>query len=154
MQVSKTLDTCRAKCRKSRHYLEELQSHIAKLLFLNQLPRSRFERVFGKCSAPFRGVNGRPNPKTLCKTGIEQRTHDGGFRGDRHKIRSEDFPSSAPGIPSRENIVIAWLLIAVLVILGFLCISDSFGDIDRKLHRQLEAEFAIGALQVHGEVWC
>ena len=31
--------------------------------------------------------------------------------------------------------MIAWLLIAVLVILGFLCISLSSGDIDRNLHR-------------------
>jgi hypothetical protein len=31
--------------------------------------------------------------------------------------------------------VIAWLLIAVLVILGFLCISDSLGDIDHTLRR-------------------
>jgi len=32
-------------------------------------------------------------------------------------------------------VVIAWLLIAVLVILGFLCISLSSGDIDRRLRR-------------------
>jgi hypothetical protein len=31
--------------------------------------------------------------------------------------------------------VIAWLLIAVLVILGFLCISLSSGEINRRLHR-------------------
>jgi hypothetical protein len=31
--------------------------------------------------------------------------------------------------------VIAWLLIAVLVILGFLCISDSLGEIDHELRR-------------------
>jgi hypothetical protein len=38
-------------------------------------------------------------------------------------------------IQSKEKLVIAWLLIAVIVILGFLCVSDSLGDIDRRLHR-------------------
>ena len=34
-----------------------------------------------------------------------------------------------------ERVVIGWLLIAVLVILGFLCISDSLGGSDHALRR-------------------
>jgi hypothetical protein len=36
---------------------------------------------------------------------------------------------------NRERIVIAWLLIAVLVILGFLCISDSSDEIGHAMRR-------------------
>ncbi len=46
--------------------------------------------------------------------------------------RVRRFPAAR--IQSREKVVIAWLLIVVLVILGFLCIPLSSGNIDRRLH--------------------